>query len=1260
MAVNIGPRIGIEGEAEYRKQIQNIIQETKTLKSEMGALAAGFDKDSKSLKANRQHRQLLSDAISSQKAKLTDLKNMQQLSSDKLGASATQTLKWKQAVADATAELKQMEAELKNLPNGLQMIGDKMKDIGGKMKSVGKNMSMYVTGPLAAVGTVGVKKFADVDKTMQLTKATMGATGEEAQLLSDAMKDAAANSTFGMSDAANATLNFARAGLDAEQAASALAPSMNLAAAAGGDLDTVSGGLVATINGFHGSFEEAGTYADVFANACNNSALDIDSLSSSMSVAAPIFASAGYSVQDAALYMGTMANAGIDANTAANSLKTGMARLVSPAKQGAEWMKKLGINVTNADGSMKNSVTVQSELHDAFAGLSESEQIAAASAIFGKNQMSNWLALINTAPEDVSALSLSLEQEGTTAEQAEAMMSGFGGSLEKLKSSVDVATTSLGEALAPVITKVADAIQGAVDWFNSLDSEQQTMIATIGLVVAAIGPVLTITGTLISSIGTISGAVGTFIPFLTGTVAPFLTGTLTPAITGLVTAAVPILAAAGPFIAVGAAIVGAGVLVYKNWDKIKETAGKLKEGVAEKWNSLKQKTSETWENIKKEASEKWDKIKSDVTAKAEAIKKGAAEKWDKMKSDASSKWESIKSTASEKWNGIKETISGAVSKAKENLSSKLSEMKSTFESKGGGIKGAAAAIWEQMKNDANTKFALMNKVTGGKLDEMAKTAKTKMVTVKNNIINGFNGLKEKIKTIGGNLITGLWNGINDKVAWLKNKISGFTTQVLNSIKGFFGIHSPSKETELIGKYLDEGLAAGIAGNEKKVIAAAKNVVDLTLGVYKKSTTYKVKDVLGEQLVAAGKTRVEELKKSNKLTVAEEVDFWTKIVKKTKEGSKAYAQAQKQLTKSKKTLIKSAKKLNKQYIADLKEISDALSSSISDINTKLAENIASEMESAKTETQKVWDDLANSIAQRASSIKFGLFDEVSLDEGVSGTTLLQRLKKQVSALSSYYNEMNKLKARVGDGDLYREVAAQGPKALNQIKALNSLSDSQLSEYQRYYDARASIAEKEATEELSQEREEAKKQVAQIEENSRQKIEALKTAAEEEKAVLIEEAKKQTAELSAQYVTDLKALGVNLTNCGKKAGSNLMQGLLDGIKDIGLNAELDSEIESLTNKLEKLTAGGSTSKNTKGVSGAVKTTGTYNIAAAKNVVSKALAPLAYTQTNRSVSNNVSYGDTTVIVNAAPSQDANEVANVVMKKMSNERNMLLRGAM
>ena len=200
-------------------------------------------------------------------------------------------------------------------------LGTKMEALGSKIAGVGDKLTMRLTMPLALLGAKTVKSFAEVDKTMTLTNSTMGNTADEAKLLDDAMKKAAANSTYGMSDAATATLNFARAGLTAQEAADALAPAMNLAAGEGGELDTVSGGLVATINGFHGSFNEAAHYADVFANACNNSALDVNSLSSAMSVAAPIFSAAGYTVNDAALYMGVMANNGIEADKAEERIR---------------------------------------------------------------------------------------------------------------------------------------------------------------------------------------------------------------------------------------------------------------------------------------------------------------------------------------------------------------------------------------------------------------------------------------------------------------------------------------------------------------------------------------------------------------------------------------------------------------------------------------------------------------------------------------------------------------------------------------------------------------------------------------------------------------------------------------------------------------------------------------------------------------------------------------------------------------------------
>lgn len=607
MAVNIGPRIGIEGESEYRNQLKQIISTSKTLASEMKALTSAFDKNGKTLEQNAKQQKLFQEQIKNQESKVAAVKDMlakatqayeenrRQLElhknaltedADKIreleravDASNAKMQQYQTAMNNATADLNTLKSKLDQMPSSLDMVaekfaqmGEKLKGIGDSISGLGTKLTTSLTVPITAAATKAVTSFAEVDKTMQLTNSTMGNTADQAKLLNDAMESAAANSTFAMSDAATATLNFARAGLTATEAADALAPAMNLAAGEGGELEIVSAGLVATINGFGDSFDQTTRYADVFANACNNSALDVNSLSESLSVAAPIFSAAGYAIEDATLYLGTMANAGIDANTAANSLKTGLARLVKPAKEGSEMMEQLGLNVTNADGSMKDAVTIQRELHEAFAQLSESEQLAAASAIFGKNQMSNWLALVNTAPDDVQALNKALQQEGTTATMAEAMMGGFGGSIEKLKSSFDVLMTSLGSVIADYLTPLLSKLQGVVDKFNEMSDEEKDQIVRIAAMVAAAGPLLVVIGKMVSGIGTLM----TFAPKL-ATALQSMSTLFTGLSTTTLGALAPILAIAAGI----AALVGAFIHLWN-------TNEQFRTNMTETWNSIKE------------------------------------------------------------------------------------------------------------------------------------------------------------------------------------------------------------------------------------------------------------------------------------------------------------------------------------------------------------------------------------------------------------------------------------------------------------------------------------------------------------------------------------------------------------------------------------------------------------------------------------------------------------------------------------------------
>lgn len=91
------------------------------------------------------------------------------------------------------------------------------------------------------------------------------------------------------------------------------------------------------------------------------------------------------------------------------------------------------------------------------------------------------------------------------------------------------------------------------------------------------------------------------------------------------------------------------------------------------------------------------------------------------------------------------------------------------------------------------------------------------------IYNAIVGAVDRVKKVGSDLVSGLWNGVKDKLNWLKDKLKSFATSVLDSIKSFFGVHSPSTETAWVGEMLDRGLAEGVLDNQADPVKAMKTV-----------------------------------------------------------------------------------------------------------------------------------------------------------------------------------------------------------------------------------------------------------------------------------------------------------------------------------------------------------------------------------------------------------------------------------------------------
>ena len=255
-----------------------------------------------------------------------------------------------------------------------------------------------------------------------------------------------------------------------------------------------------------------------------------------------------------------MANSGIKASNAGTAMRKMMTQLQGVVEVEGKGIGKVAIACSNADGSMRSLNDILADCRKAFSGMTEEEKASNAEALVGKTAMAGFLAVMNANEKDINKLSVAINNcDGVSQSMADTMNNNLKGQLTLLKSQIEGIAISFGNKLTPYVKEAVTWCQKVADKFNSLSDSQQKMIINIGLIVAAVGPARLIFGKLVTGVGkvvSIFGKVGQALK-------------MAKSLFGLLTSPV------GIVVGVLAALVAVGILVCKNWDKIKAAAKKV-------------------------------------------------------------------------------------------------------------------------------------------------------------------------------------------------------------------------------------------------------------------------------------------------------------------------------------------------------------------------------------------------------------------------------------------------------------------------------------------------------------------------------------------------------------------------------------------------------------------------------------------------------------------------------------------------------------
>ena len=785
------------------KALKGVNSSIKTTQSALKDVERLLKLDPTNTELLTQKQKLLKDAIASTSEKLETLKEAQkqakeQLERGELGQDKYDALQ--REIVETEQELKRLQEQAATTSVTLEKIaaaGDKFEKAGDSITNAGKQISV-ASAAVTGLGVAAVKTAADFDSAMANVAAISGATGDDLQALRDKAREMGEKTKFSASEAADAMSYMAMAGWKTGDMLSGIEGIMHLAAASGEDLATTSDIVTDALTAFGLTAEDSAHFADILAAASSNANTNVSMMGETFKYCAPVAGALGYSAEDVAEAIGLMGNAGIKSTQAGTALRTMMTKLQGELKLSGEALGEVTIQTANADGSMRELSDILADCRTAFSKMSESEAAAAAETLVGKNAMSGFLALMNSAPGDIDKLRNAIDNcDGSAENMAAIMQDNLNGQLTILKSQLEELAISFGEMLMPVIRKVVTAVQGFVDKLNNMDEAQRKTIITIGLVIAALGPFLVILGTVISTVGKSMKAYASATKGIKKLMVAVKSGTgifgkLGTALGGI---SAPVLA----IVAVIAVLVAAFTHLWKTndgfreniiatWTQIKETVNNFCQGIVDRLNSLGFEFSSITEVLKAV----WDgfcnllgpvfegafRFISDTLSTVLDVILNTVDFFIAVFSgDWEGAWEAVKNIFSSIWNGLVSWFTNILETIKGVLDVALGWIGTSWEQVWTNVKNFFTNIWNGIKDFISSTINSISTTISNVITGIKTTVNNVFSAIKTTISNIFNGIKDTA--------TSVWNAIKTAITTPIENAKEKVREAINAIKGFF-------------------------------------------------------------------------------------------------------------------------------------------------------------------------------------------------------------------------------------------------------------------------------------------------------------------------------------------------------------------------------------------------------------------------------------------------------------------------------------------